>query len=539
MVDAKSQSMKHVSCNNCRQDFEITEDDLGFYEKLVVPPPKACWDCRFARLLVWRNERSLYKRPCDLCKKDMICMYRPGTPFSIYCRDCYISDKWDPTEYGREYDPAKSFFEQFAELQKVTPRPNLNATDNINSDYCNFTSHQKNCYLMFGSWFNENCGYGQTVLESKDCWDCIFVKNSEGCMHSIDCTKCYQTHFSQNCVACSDSAFLYDCKNCQNCLFSYNLRNKTYHAFNRPVSKEEYKKIKETAYIEENFLKFRKEVAENAIHKFMTGEQNQNVSGDFIYHSKNVHKSFYIHNGENEKYAVRGGKGQKDSMDVFGVHAGELAYSCINADFSSRIKFVISGENNVDAEYLIDCYSTENSFGCISLRKKKYCILNRQYDEEAYKALREKIIANMSEYGEFFPMSMSPFAYNETIAQEYMPLTKETAPAWYDIPEKDYQVGGDIILCQAWAQDKEKAKEYKCTKAFRITPTERGMYERFGIPLPTKCPNTRFYEKFQMRNPVKFYNRTCSSCGKEIETTYSPERKEMVYCQQCYQCEIV
>src|SRR3989344_6772049 len=199
------------SCKNCSQNLEITQDDLGFYEKIQVPPPTWCWDCRLARMIVWRNERSLFKRSCDLCKKDMICMYRSGTKFPIYCRDCWLSDKWDPTQYGREYDASRSFFEQFGELQDVVPRPALNEVDNVDSGYCNFTSHQKNCYLMFGSWNNEDCGYGQTVLESRDCWDCIFVKSCDSCISSIDCTKCFKTHFSQNCIACSDSAFLYDC----------------------------------------------------------------------------------------------------------------------------------------------------------------------------------------------------------------------------------------------------------------------------------------------------------------------------------------
>ena len=538
--------MEKRNCKNCSQPFQITDDDLGFYDKIKVPAPQMCWPCRFARILVWRNERALYKHNCDLCKKEIICMYRPETKFPIYCRDCWISDKWDPTEFGRDYDPSKPFFDQMAELQNAVPRPALNETDNINSDYCNFTSHQKNCYLMFGSWFNENCGYGQTVLESKDCWDCIFVKNCESCMHSIDCTKCYQTHFSQNCIGCIDSVFLYDCKNCMNCLFSYNLRNKSYYAFNQPVSKEEYAKIKKDAFAPEKFAEFRAVVREKAIHKYMTGERNQNVSGDFIYNSKNVRQSFYIHDGENEKYAVRGGKGQKDSMDVFGVHAGELAYASINADFSSNCKFIISGENNINVEYLIDCFGTENSFGCISLRKKQYCLLNKQYSPEEYEKLKCLVIQHMKNnwtYGEFFPMSMSPFAYNETIAQEYIPVTRNLADqlgyAWYDAPEKNYQINAENILCQAWARDKEVAKEHKCTKAFRITPNERGMYERFGIPLPTACPNTRFFEKFQMRNPVKLWMRTCSKCGKDIETSYSPDRPETVYCESCYNVEIL
>ena len=332
----------------------------------------------------------------------------------------------------------------------------------------------------------------------------------------------------------------------QNCLFSYNLRNKTYYAFNQPVSKEEYAQIKKNMYNPETIAQFRKDVREKAIHKSMTGEQNQNVSGDFIYQSKNVHKSFFVHNGENETYAVRGGKGQKDSMDVFGVHAGELAYASINCDYCSRCKFTISGENNVDVEYIIDCFGAENSFGCISLNKKQYCILNKQYTPEEFKNQISKIKSKMlenSEYGEFFPISLSPFAYNETIAQDYMPLTKEKAIAmgyaWYDMPEKNYEINAENILCSAWAQDKDTAKEHKCTKAFRITPNERGMYERFGIPLPTKCPNTRFFEKFQMRNPIKLWPRSCAKCAKDIQTSYSPDRKEIVYCESCYNAEIV
>ena len=45
-------------------------------------------------------------------------------------------------------------------------------------------------------------------------------------------------------------------------------------------------------------------------------------------------------------------------------------------------------------------------------------------------SLKEKIVAHLKEIGEwgnFFPKELSPFAYNEAIANEYMPLTKEEA----------------------------------------------------------------------------------------------------------------
>lgn len=576
------------TCQNCKKDFEIEEEDLNFYEKIKVPPPTFCPKCRLTRKLVWRNERSLYKRTCDLCKKSVISMFKAGVPFPVYCHECWWSDNWNPLDYGRDYDFNTSFFEQFKELQKITPRPSSYSTANLNSEYGNHTAHMKNSYLIFGSWFSENCGYGQTVMESKDCWDCSFVRNCELCFSSNDCTKCNQVFFSQKCTGCVDSAFLYDCRNCQNCLFSYNLRNKNYHILNKQVSKEEFNKTKQEMLgsyplLIKTFNDFKKTIKEAVVHKFMTGERNHSVSGEFISNSKNVHDSYYIDNGENEKYAVRGGVGQKDSMDVFGVHSGELCYECNNIDFSSRCFFSVNGENNMNSSYLLDCDHTNNSFGCISIRKNEYCILNKKYSKEDYEELKEKIISQMSEipytdkkgkiykYGEFFPAELSPFYYNETIAQEYAPINEEKAKemgylwdnveeksyiptkSWKDLPDTIKETGdeilSEIILCQAWDENKEKAQNHNCTKAFRITQNELSMYKKWNIPLPRKCPNTRYFEMSQLRNLPIFWHRSCmckienhihgaQKCENEFETAYSPDRSEIVYCETCYQQEI-
>ncbi len=576
------------SCQNCKEKFTIETDDFSFYERIKTPPPTFCSKCRLARKLIWRNERSLYKRKCDLCKENIISMYKADVPFPVYCHECWWSDKWNPLNYGLEYDFETSFFEQFSNLQKVVPRPSSYSTKNVDSEYCNYTAHMKGGYLMFGSWFSENCGYGQTVLESKDCWDCLFIKKCELCFACSNCTQSNQLYFSRQCSNCIDSAFLYDCRNCQNCLFSFNLRNKNYHVFNKQVSKEEFTKIKNEILSSHSALQkamsdFNKLVQEKALHKFMTGERNHNVSGEFIYGSKNVHESYYINDGENEKYAVRGGAGEKDAMDVFGVHAGELAYECNNIDFSSRCFFSVNGENNMDCSYLVDCDHLNNSFGCIAVRKKEYCILNKQYDEKTYKELKEKIISQMSDkpytdkkgriykYGEFFPMEICIHKYNETLAQEYVPVSEEKAKemgyswdsveeksyvptkSWKDLPDNVDQVDdsilSEIILCEAWDLDKDSAQKHKCTKAFRIIPNELTMYKKWNLPLPRKCPNTRNFEMSQLRNSVNFWDRSCmcekdnhfhgnDKCEIEFKTSYSPDRTEKIYCEKCYQQEV-
>ncbi|MEE8131863.1 MAG: hypothetical protein V3T98_02355, partial [Candidatus Paceibacterota bacterium] len=86
-------------------------------------------------------------------------------------------------------------------------------------------------------------------------------------------------------------------------------------------------------------------------------------------------------------------------------------------------------------------------------------------------------------------------------------------------------------------------------------------YKKMNLPLPRLCPNCRHYQRIKQRNPLKLWHRKCQCAGKksdnevykntiehfhktdhcpnEFETTYSSERKEIVYCERCYQQEVV
>jgi hypothetical protein len=213
-------------------------------------------------------------------------------------------------------------------------------------------------------------------------------------------------------------------------------------------------------------------------------------------------------------------------------------------------------------------------------RVKEYCILNKQYTKEEYEVLLPKIKQHMNDmpyvdskgriykYGEFFPPELSPFAYNETIAEEYFPLTKEQAISqgyrWKDPDTKEYKITkktndlpdhikdvpdsitNEIIECNhstsSWqATNNNTACTHQCTTAFKIIPEELSFYRRMNLPLPRLCPNCRHYERLSQRNPLKLWHRKCmkEGCSNEFETSYSPERPEIVYCESCYQNEVV
>ena len=107
---------KTRNCQNCKKDFVIEAEDFNFYEKIKVPSPTFCWECRHQRRLSFRNERVFYKRNCDLCGNSVVSRVSPDKTYKMYCTKCWWSDKWDPKDYGMEIDFSRPFLEQWKEL---------------------------------------------------------------------------------------------------------------------------------------------------------------------------------------------------------------------------------------------------------------------------------------------------------------------------------------------------------------------------------------------------------------------------------------
>src|SRR3989339_1622857 len=93
------------NCQNCKQGFIIEPDDFAFYEKMKVPAPVNCPRCRFQWRALWRNEMHLYSRKCVLCGKSILAMYHPESSYTVYCQSCWLSDRWDPLSYAKDYNP--------------------------------------------------------------------------------------------------------------------------------------------------------------------------------------------------------------------------------------------------------------------------------------------------------------------------------------------------------------------------------------------------------------------------------------------------
>lgn len=415
------------TCKNCNKQFEITNDDRKFYKKIDVTEPTFCPACREQRRLVWRNEYRMYKRKCDRTGKEIISYISPDKKHTVYSLEEWFKDDWEARDYGRPYDFKKPFFEQFAELLKVTPHISLLIGECENCLYANFSWKNKNGYLLYAADYNEDCFYSGYLFTSKDCVDCFFVNESELCYECVDCERCYDTNYSQQCKDCANCSYCYECIGCKNCIGCINLRRQEYCIFNKQLSKEEYKaqakaqaeKLNKVE-IEKEFSKFQLKHPRKAVNE----TKCEDCLGNNLAGCKNCKNCFDLISSEDCTYVTYGIK-SKDCMDINGSPEDELCYECVACPQCYNVHFASScwvKSSNLTYCYL--CRASHDCFGCMSLHRNKYCILNKQYSEEEYEKLLPRVINHMKktgEWGEFFPMWVSPWDYEETVAKDYFP----------------------------------------------------------------------------------------------------------------------
>ena len=528
------------NCKQCKQQFTIYSEDKEFYRKINVPEPTLCPDCRRQRRLVHRNERFLYQRVCDLCQKSIISQYHPDIKIKVYCRDCWWSDKWNPLQYSQEYNFSQSFFKQWHDLIINVPQVALLDLKSEHSEYTHLTSNNKSCYLIFSSDFNEQCYYSNWLQHCQNCVDCFHINNSEQSHQCFFGKNLFHCQYLIKCFSTIESNFCYDCRNIQNCTLSYNLRNKQYYFLNKSYSKEEYLKLIQNLQLntkkgQENAIRQFKDLIKNeAIHSYRNQlGRIENSQGDYLVDVKNCQNCYVINEAENCSYVCNMQR-IKDSYDCeFGGGGGEFGYENTETyPMPNHSIGIINSYAGNDNFYTFNCMSAKFALGCVCLKRHSYCIFNKQYSEREYNDLSKKIIAQMqknNEWGEAMPIQYSLFGYNETNAQDYYPLNKEQvlAKGWQWRDETGQQIKRepnniDIFKCS------------KCSKIFNLVPQEIEFYKNMNLPHPHLCYQCRYEERLSWRNKNVLYMRQCNKCHKNIQSTYSSDRTEKVYCEECY-----
>jgi hypothetical protein len=346
-----------------------------------------------------------------------------------------------------------------------------------------------------------------------------------------------------------------DCSACSDCIACFGLRNKQYCILNKQYSKEEYEKIKKEyeyltpekiAFLKQKLTELKASLPHIQSHIFAS----ENCTGESVYNSKNCFNAFDSKDCEDSKYIYFSPKTIFTQDCAFCAPDGNrFCYNtCSTVDLESSMTcFFVWYGNNI--YYSMNCHRNNDIFGCVGLRSKQYCILNKEYSKEDYGKMVAKIIEHMrktNEWGDYFPFDISPFAYNETIAQEYFPLSKEGAlkiglkwkdeppiesgPPGFIPPNSIQDVGKEI--CNQTLQCEKTGKKYK------IIPQELAFYTKMKLPIPRVHPDQRHYNRLKSHNSYKLWSKKCTKCDADIETTYGAKAPEKIYCEACYLKEV-
>lgn len=316
------------------------------------------------------------------------------------------------------------FLAKLLELYEREPHLALLNLNSENSDYCQYSTDNKNCYLIFGSDWNEECYYGYWVNHCQNCIDCAYIYKCEICYDCIDCERCYNGQNLQDCKNCYDCSMCFNCVGCHDCFGCVNLRQKEFHIFNKKYSEKEYHQkiaqLKTSSPAQIQTL-FEAEKIKSP-HVFAHVLKTESCTGDYIYNSKNCYQSFDIQELEDGLYAYNVYQ-CKDIYDSSYIGTGcEINYECTCSFSNQNCFFSNQNTHSYNLEYCFLCFNCHDCFGCVSLKNKAFHILNQPYSEKEYRQKIAKIKAELKKHGQYsqfhFP---SPYRYEDTTAAIYYP----------------------------------------------------------------------------------------------------------------------
>ncbi len=545
-------------CVASGEEFSVSAEEVQFYQALGLPKPKLSPIERQRRRMAYRNFRHLTLTKCAVSGERILSMYPETVSFPVVSSSYWWSDAWDARDFGRAYTSNQDFYDQYRNLSSCVPRYGVMNVAAEKCEYSNFALNSSRCYLVFGCVRNENCLYGHIVWDCESCVDTLYAYRSQWCSNSTDIVRCYDIHYSQECTDCSESYFLFDCAGCSNCFGCWNLRGARYCLFNEQLSRADYEARLKTIFpieagtvsyaeVESIGQQVRCYLLEHGVcpEIFQTGSEN--ISGNHIYESGNLKYCFDAKRCEESSYCFTACD-VVQSMDIsFTAASARSCYECLTVGNCERVMFSHMLNDCSDSLYSEFCFGCQEIIGCVGLRKARYAILNREYPREEYFRLKEEIIANLSQsgrWGEFFPIEDSPFAYNKSIAQEYLPLSsaecesrglnwdkrdsENSCPSESESPPPTIAEATEEILEQRFIC-REQGKAYKIIKA------ELDFYRRMKLPLSPYSPEARHLRRMAERGTRTLESLHCGECSKPLSASRPGNGFPRVVCLSCYQ----
>ena len=461
VIDEKIVQWK--KCNWCWEEFPIYETVKELEEKFDHPKNNLCLSCMMRKLMAFRNQRKFHKSK-DVNWKLLISMIAPEMNIKIISSqkeaeiENIVKEDLDYENIKSEEDLKKQFYDLFQNICW----PNLYNAYNENADFANFAAYVKNVYLSSVVYNNsENVYYSDTVFNGKYIADSWWVYGSQIIYGCLNVKNSYKIFYSVNIKECSDVYFSNSLVNCSSCILCNNLNWKKYCYKNKQYTKEEYQKLEKeffdkmktyTGY--KQILEEFNSLLENGIFVSLDLQNVEKTVWNIWVNSKNSIFSFEFY--ETDSCYNCWGEESKNCLNYIWWFCENVTNSC-RIWWSNNVVASLNVLNSSDVFHSINIFSWKNVYFSIWIKNKENIILNRQLSKDEYNKIHrhiKNILKNTQKWWEFFPVILSPFPYNDTVANDYYPIKTQFIVRW----EINNQIDD---LFKDWYVEWEKAQRIR------------------------------------------------------------------------------
>ncbi|MFC1788101.1 hypothetical protein ACFLZY_02675 [Patescibacteria group bacterium] len=546
------------TCELTGEKWEMTEEEIGWYKKFNVPPSGVSPLNRMKYLTEkWPSGQYWYNKHPETGKM-IVSGVHPATGIKVL-PDVEWFDR-DFSAIKKDVDFEVSIIDQLYDLRQKVP-------SNASRDY--EKSENSISLASFGdinSYFVVGCKskntfhsiVGWDTEDSAEIYNCNAIRKSFQIVHS---DKMYQCNFAKECNSCLNSSFLFDCRNCENCFGATNKRNKKYLWFNEQLSSEEWERrraevdLGSRKVVEEYLEKF-SQLVKDAVWPENFNEKTEGCIGEYLTNCNDCRYVYFANqSARNIFWGAFAMQGPQDCAFCAEASGSQEIYYCSAATNSFLCKFSLWVSRCKELEYSIDCYDCEYCFGCVGLRKKQFCIFNKQYSEEDYWKKVDEIkcvMLDRDEYGKFLPPKFSPTHYVDCGATKYQLADLEFGKAiganLFD-PNSEGAIGDELAQAQVVHQVTEVPDHVKgmgdwagkvlfdpvYKRRFSYLSPEIKLYQQLNIAPPREHTTFRTQKMVTSSNSGVFEPAQCDQCKKKLiislNKTY-PNRT--IYCKPCY-----
>lgn len=544
-------------CELTGETFDLTEEHIRWAKELNVPPTQWKPEVRNKYLAGFANGIAMWRNKHAETGEELYSYVHPDSIVPV------VTDKeWYEREYlqdERELDPDKPFFEQFEELIKIMPIGALLDEGSNTNSFGVELIESNSCYLAF---FALKAFRVFSAMNAMECEDCVGVINSyylNSTAFSNHCFRLFGCTYAFECHETSNSAFVFDCRNCEYCFGATNKRNKKFIWFNEQLSESEWKERKSKVDLGKysDFQKYQKQFYEmmdrDAVWPENFNVRSQECRGDYLVDCVDSVNGF---SERESKHCFWTQFGQANEHTYFNMWTGFATniYSSNGSKNSDRTICCHYCKYCQDMEYSFLCFNCEHCFGCVNLKRKKFCIFNKQYSEEEYWKKVDEIKCGMlerGEYGKFFPAKFSPMGFQYAFGELYEGHTDEELEKFgspiYDSSvaeianEDEYNAIKPDDLPDSIDDIERKdiagrpIYDPESKRVFSVIGQELDLMKRLRIPMYRKHFFNRLRFITQHANLMTSEKTTCNKCSKDLEVNKNKIfTKRKIYCTSCY-----